>query len=584
RHGAISQQTVFYVAGPAQAGADSRCHWSTTMIRLPLIATLLLGTVALRAHAAPAFCPPIPPPYPISVGDTTSDANCDFDSIQAAIDSLGTCPATIALSNEITYADQHIQITDKSITLLGLAAGVTCPGPTNNGLTHIVAFEPSSPVVTLDGGGEGGPVLSISGNSHVTLQYLIIQSGRSVDGRSGGGIVFDGSGALSLDTSTVANNFAGYNGGGIAMFAAGGHTDLSIGKRTSIYGNAAKNNGGGIYLNGDVHLTMVANQSAIYDNQALGATQPTQGYGGGIFMAGGRADIGAPGVPGCGQAFCPAHAALDENIANKGGGIYLTGGSQGDAVAVLFTTDPVRPTSFHHNIANAGTGHGGGAFWAQANYFYASNASLCLFNVNASDNLAPDGSIGEARDAGLFINADPEGVCDQAAIRALGALDCAPTGNCNTYSGNVANATDGTLLYTTGALAANRFALRNNDAGIGWAIYADNPTPPQALQLSAGGQPVRVGQCHRFQRDHAGARQPCHRRLHLRQQHAWRQLFLQAICRKRPNRAHDIASDALHRCRQRQRSECGHRHLPHRLAASRLQLPQRPDHGRQRQR
>jgi hypothetical protein len=190
---------------------------------------LLLATQLLVAGSAQAFCSPFNS-ITRAVGDTASDSNCTDNDIQSAIDAIaqsGTqCPATINVTREHTYTAQHLTIsnTGMSIKLVGQGDGVAC----STGLSICIGGPCyTSPQVTISGSGHSGDsVLHIDGNNNVTLQYLTVSSGDLDSTQGGGGIYFNGTGSLTLDTSTVSFNTAGY-GGGIDFIGSGGNASLS---------------------------------------------------------------------------------------------------------------------------------------------------------------------------------------------------------------------------------------------------------------------------------------------------------------------------------------------------------------------
>ncbi|HET6632030.1 MAG TPA: hypothetical protein VFG73_04900 [Rhodanobacteraceae bacterium] len=413
-----------------------------------LQAALLFAIMPLAVRAAdpaPAFCPPVQPLYPPSVGDTAHDSNCDYDTIQAAIDAQ-TCPATIAITREHLYTNQHLSIQNKSITLEGLGDGVGCPGPVASGAA-IPAAEPTGPVVTLDGSGSGGRVLSIGGTSNVTLKYIEIKGGSLNDNPTGdgGGIGYEGSGSLTLDTCTVDDNAADYGGG--INFKGTGDPDndppavLTIGQNTLVLDNTADISGGGIRIEGDARLFVLKPGTTIYGNHAPG------GYGGGLEVLGPAiADIGSPGYAGV--------PVIDYNDAEYGGGIAVIGTTDGgsfDASVRLFTTDPDSPVQVSNNSA---TRSGGGVFVQPNDSFTGDGnndgaAAFCASNFRMDGNVAAEGaaiygdsdyselalsSFGAHISLGRLIDWGYCGAPEEES--SLGAVACAADTSCNTIDGN----------------------------------------------------------------------------------------------------------------------------------------------------
>ncbi|MDN5924315.1 MAG: hypothetical protein L0H70_04880, partial [Xanthomonadales bacterium] len=300
------------------------------MIRLSVLVAVVLISAALNAHAAPEFCSPLP--ITVYVGNKSTDSQCNYDNIQAAI-SAAVCPETIVVTDEIVYPPQHLILSDKALPLTGSTA--SCGGPINQSRS---VSDTLTPRIILSGNDDvDQAVITITGASHVTLNNFSISGARDTfyTSSDGGGIVFLNHGSLRLNNVELWQNYAAH-GGGIAMLANGGHADLVIGAHTVIHDNVAQQNGGGIYMSGDVHLTMVSDQSAVYHNLARGeledGTASGQGYGGGIYILGGRADIGSPGLSN-GITGMPQNAVIADNDAVTGAGIFVRDGIHTDGVA-----------------------------------------------------------------------------------------------------------------------------------------------------------------------------------------------------------------------------------------------------------
>lgn len=416
-----------------------------------LLAPLLIS-LAFGSHVAAATCVP-GGAYIRYVGDTASDAQCTDNDIQSAIDNT-ECPNTvIVITGEHTYTAQHLDINGKSLTLK--ATECSCG----------LCFEPpppTSPLITISGAGHSGDsVLYIHGTSNVTLQYLSIEGGSNLTGY-GGGIHFDGTGSLVLDTTTIRNNVAAY-GGGINFTGSGGFAGLTLLGYTLVINNSAASSGGGIRIDGQSYM------SALYDNTLIALNHAPDGYGGGINVVGpARADIGSPGLGTLGVVY--------SNDAQYGGGIAITGGSHldDDAEVQLFTTDPLRAVHVSDNFASSS----GGAFYLKGYVGFPalSAARLCAFDFRIDDNAAPEGSALHAdydsdpiveMGSGIALNRDGgcTGLPPSARRCAAGVL-------CNTINGN--HATDAAGGATLGAtirvgddssLSGDRFAMQRNEGG-----------------------------------------------------------------------------------------------------------------------
>ncbi|MCA9901412.1 MAG: CSLREA domain-containing protein [Ardenticatenaceae bacterium] len=187
-----------------------------------------------------------------------------------------------------------------------------------------------SGVSRLDGNATSR-VFQITGNVNVTLRNLLITNGKAADG--GGMAVFGGN--INLVNSVIEGNAASNNGGGIYMSTPGTVTLTSGGIRQ----NTAVIGGGGIYnmsgslvqLGGVIENNSAATGGGVYVNLPgaeftlnAGVVQQNNGTaletgGGGVYVAQGTVNVNG------GQ--------ISANIGKRGGGIqsangkiYLNGG------------------------------------------------------------------------------------------------------------------------------------------------------------------------------------------------------------------------------------------------------------------
>ncbi|HEX3897232.1 MAG TPA: hypothetical protein VHW73_13565 [Rudaea sp.] len=421
----------------------------------------LCGLASSFAQNANAICSPLIN-YERVVGDTANDKNCTDNDIQSAINNA-VCPnTTIYITGEHLYKSQHLLIQDKSLSLVGTSSATCNIGVGNN----LLDTTPTAPLITLSGAGHSGDsVISIHGNSHVTLQYLEVTGGASDTDQFGGGVYFGGQGALTLDTDTIDNNFAGY-GGGINAFGEGGALTITIKQNTLILDNRAQFNGGGIRIEGSTHLYMLEDGSSVAFNQAEGLdqnNQPSGGEGGGIAIYGPAiADIASPGT---------LVGTVSENSATYGGGIAAIGTSSGRAIARLFSVSSTRPVLLEQNRASAS----GGAVYVEPKDD-SINAILCAGNFRFALNTAPSGAaifgaIESASGGFIFLNAfDKDDSCLSADVTALGGVNCTQGVECNDFYQNSAidesNAiTQGAIIEGNGSdVTANRISMRQNNA------------------------------------------------------------------------------------------------------------------------
>ena len=131
----------------------------------------------------------------------------------------------------------------------------------------------------------GGAIASLE---NLTLDGMVITNNLSVESpeplTGGGGGVFLAIGTLTVKNSTISNNKAEGDGGGIAVLDLSsvlpGRSALVI-QNSTISGNQANGNGGGVSVGG---APLVVNNSTIAFNQA-DADNAGGGRGGGVFVA-----------------------------------------------------------------------------------------------------------------------------------------------------------------------------------------------------------------------------------------------------------------------------------------------------------
>lgn len=330
-----------------------------TFLRLLVI---ISGACLFGWRQTHASCLPGLPPPTFYVG---SDSKCNYTTIQAAItdvSTIATCAPTIVISSEHSWTE-HLTITDRSLTLIGTTSNCGTSGTTGfSGTSEVATATPTSPQLTINGAGDTTTsVITINGNSNVTLKYIEITGGNpSFIGSRGGGILFNGTGSLTLDTTTVDANQAGL-GGGIAMSPTGnatlalltnalitnntavfgggivtsgaGTTTLTVGPNASVSNNIADNSGGGIFFGTAGSLTIT--DATVSKNQSY--------IGGGIQMS---------PISGKNATLTLGHGSvIEQNAAtDSGGGILIEGDTH------LIAVDG--QTSVSYNDARNGNGGG----------------------------------------------------------------------------------------------------------------------------------------------------------------------------------------------------------------------------------
>ncbi|MEM9529321.1 MAG: hypothetical protein AAGA23_00235 [Pseudomonadota bacterium] len=195
----------------------------------------------------------------ITVG---SDAACDFNNLQAAVDSIPRGESdVIRLANNLNA--EPVQVVGVSIDVIG--GYTSCTDSTSNandrsiirgfgGVQPVVfasGFTNAEPqylrltsVIVEDGSAEFGSGIRVGARYAANLSNVIVRDNVSQD--SGGGIYLDGSNGatLRLEYGTrVEDNHAGKYGGGI--FCRNGQIDFRDG---AIDSNLAGAHGGGVHL------------------------------------------------------------------------------------------------------------------------------------------------------------------------------------------------------------------------------------------------------------------------------------------------------------------------------------------------
>ncbi len=406
---------------------------------------LLTGLMAISANATAAI-------FTVGTG-----AGCSHGTIQSAINAANASAGadTVRLTRSLTYQPEAVTI--NAVENLNLVGGFA---------TCTQAATDSNKTVISGAGGASEPVLRITAGTGIVvkLRHLTITLGDEDGNGAGGGIRFQGDGALEIIESNITNNAAAY-GGGIYALGTGSNAELIISESTVISGNTARYSGGGVSIGGPIEMTMNAPNSIIAFNEALGQAAGT-GYGGGLQVSGqATAYIGSSGVGGLG--------AIYSNTAIDGGGIaVISGAADGaDATVYLYTTNPAQPVGVLGNYAS----DTGGAVYLQSYRGSGAYATgrLCAWDFRLNDNAARDGSA-------LYLNSDSslgvlngsEVLLNDPTCTQPQAVRCGSGISCNTISGNDAVETGGgfsngaTLRVLESArLIANRIELRGNRAG-----------------------------------------------------------------------------------------------------------------------
>ena len=337
---------------------------------------------------------------------TTNDNGAG--SLRAALAGAGngdTIDAT-GVAGTITLTTGQLNVPN-SVTILGPGPGaLTVSGNNASGVFNVTGTNVTITGLTIANGQttSDGAGLNAAGSpgSVLTLSGCVIIN-NNADG-NGGGIYINPDVTMTISNCTVSGNW-GTDGGGIYNDG----TALTIDAST-LSGNSA-GDGGGIYNDGTV---LTINASALSDNSA----NAEPGVGGGIYNDGTALTINA--------------STLSGNSAGDGGGIYNDG-----------TALTIDASTLSGNSADA---DGGGGIYNNI------GETMTISNCTVSGNSGADGG----------------GICNGGGSLIVAA---------STLSGNTAG--NGGGIYNDGgdfgsaSLTINSSTLSANSAGTGGGIYND---------------------------------------------------------------------------------------------------------------
>ena len=288
------------------------------------------------------------------------------------------------------------------------------------------------------------------GSGDLTLTDLTLTGGFNRTGsRSGGGIVFDSNGALTLNQSAVSGNRTGdsifFEGGaGAGIYSRVGNVSLNnstVSDNTSI---GRFTSGGGIFAE---EGSLFLNNSTVSRN----TTTSIDGWGGGIFarssevtlvnstLSGNSFDVayrgGGGGIASLGGTISLTNSTVSENVSTGqygsrgGGGIYslgkvlinnsaITNNSTGSSGGGVFGTDgniSVVDSTFSGNTAD----RSGGGIYARFN-------DVSLTNSTFSGNTASD------EGGGILVVAE-----NRTEASNVSLVNSTVTGNSSTSAGGV---------------------------------------------------------------------------------------------------------------------------------------------------
>ncbi len=362
-----------------------------------------------------------------------SDPDCDFHTIQDAIDAWAASPSADFVDVYVANAQAW------PATALNVPTPVASAGIGLHGDYPACHLGGTQGLAHLDGTGNGGvPVLDINGSIagdgrrfQVNIGGFEISGGVNAGG-NGGGARVRGNVSVTFADDDVHDNSAG-NGGGISVeaTAAGVPQLILVGSRLAmtVRDNQATQDGGGYYCE---------NASIYCDRYCLIEGNDAGRNGGGVAQQACQTAIYTSP-----STASDPHVGLRTNTAvGDGGGAWSSGG-----YFVIGGDAPSRPAPV---VGNAAGGSGGGIFVTGVG-----SSSLVYRGVQFDDNSA--GGNGGA----LSI--------DSGFIQAYTALSGACAGDidgCARFKGNHADGAGGAIaLSGTANLLMNDTMFAGNDAG-----------------------------------------------------------------------------------------------------------------------
>ena len=162
----------------------------------------------------------------------------------------------------------------------------TISGNEAKGSTSLIWYNSKNEISSEALGNGGGGICAVGKKSDVTLDGVTVTGNKATSSKKGTGAGIEAQGgSLTVKDSTISNNEAQGNGGGI-FSAEGNVLDVS---GSTIQGNKA-DNGGGIHMGEARDTSKTPSKATITDTRILENEAIGSGEGGGVYVGGPRAD------------------------------------------------------------------------------------------------------------------------------------------------------------------------------------------------------------------------------------------------------------------------------------------------------
>lgn len=253
----------------------------------------------------------------VEVKNSTIDGNTADDAPERAPNS------NKGLGGGIYSYESTLTVTDSTIS-----------GNEAKGSTSLIWYNSKDEISSESLGNGGGGICAVGKKSDVTLDGVTVTGNKATSSKKGTGAGIEAQGGtLTVKDSTISNNEAQGNGGGI--FSAEGN-ELTVSGST-IQGNKA-DNGGGIHTGEARDASKTPSKATITDTKVLENEAIGSGEGGGVYV-GTRADATLKGCTvannksvstGGGIAAKLStvtldHTTVENNKAVNGGGLFHLG-------------------------------------------------------------------------------------------------------------------------------------------------------------------------------------------------------------------------------------------------------------------